>query len=172
MWRSLRLIVPALALALALGVAPANAATQTVQMTEQGAGHYVFSPATLTIAVGDTVTWRNTSDTVHTATSNDGVWDSGDVQPGQTFSFTFTKPGTYQYFCKYHRAMGMVGTIVVQAAAGTPAASPTPGRAPGLPSTGGGGSHAGGGLAWLLLGGLGAGAVGGAALRQRRRRSN
>ncbi|HET8629075.1 MAG TPA: plastocyanin/azurin family copper-binding protein [Thermomicrobiales bacterium] len=172
------------------GAAPAAAATtHVVQMTEQGEGHYVFGPQTLTVAVGDTVTWRNTSDVPHTSTANDGAWDSGNVAPGQSFSFTFTRAGTYAYYCQYHRAMGMVGTIVVQAAAAAPAtaapatAAPAPAAtaaptaapapaAPGLPNTGGGGATP-RGAAGALLAGLGLSALLGLGLAraQRRRRA-
>jgi plastocyanin len=87
-----------------------------------------FEPATLTVARGATVTWRNTSQLVHTVTDDpskaanqadaqlpSGVeaWDSGDVNPGQTFTHTFAVPGTYKYFCQPHETAGMVGTVVV-----------------------------------------------------------
>jgi plastocyanin len=91
-------------------------------------GDSTFSPASLTISVGDTVTWRNADDRPHTVTSNDGVFDSGNLDEGQGFSFTFTEPGTYAYLCEYHTEMQ--ATIIVEAA---PAAAPA-----------GGGSTAGG----------------------------
>ncbi len=87
-----------------------------------------FDPATLTVAKGTTVTWRNASASVHTITFNpaqaankadatlpDGVqpFDSGDLNPGQTFQHTFDTPGTYKYYCAPHEMVGMVGTIVV-----------------------------------------------------------
>jgi hypothetical protein len=57
----------------------------------------------------------------HTATSEDDAFDSGNLDEGQSFSFTFTEPGTYQYRCDYHS--DMTGTIVVEAAAEAPASS-------------------------------------------------
>jgi plastocyanin len=81
-------------------------------------GDGAFSPSTLTVSVGDTVTWRNADDRPHTVTSNDGAFDSGNLDPGVGFSFTFTKPGTYTYVCVYHD--GMQGTIVVEAADAAP----------------------------------------------------
>jgi plastocyanin len=89
---------------------PTRAAEHAVQITDS-----TFSPATLTIAVGDTVTWRNADDRPHTVTSSDGVFDSGNLDEGVGFSFTFTEPGTYTYLCEYHPEMQ--AAIVVEAAA-------------------------------------------------------
>jgi plastocyanin len=87
-----------------------------------------FDPATLTVPKGTTVTWRNSSATMHTATDDPGKaansadaalpsgaqpWDSGNIDPGQTFQHTFDAPGTYKYFCTPHEAAGMVATIIV-----------------------------------------------------------
>jgi plastocyanin len=73
-----------------------------------------FNPATLTVKVGASVTWRNDDPYTHTSTSDTGVWDSGNIAPGGTASKSFTTAGTYHYHCLYHQSMGMVGTIVVQ----------------------------------------------------------
>ena len=73
---------------------------------------YAFTPATLTIPAGTTVTWTNNDTVPHTATASDGSFDSGNLNPGQSFSFTFATPGSYPYVCQYHA--GMKGTIVVQ----------------------------------------------------------
>jgi amicyanin len=84
--------------------------------------NFAFSPATLTIQVGDTVTWTNLDAVQHTATSTTGVFDSGLLDQDAGYSFTFTQPGTYDYLCTPHPTM--TGQIVVQAApAATPAAS-------------------------------------------------
>jgi plastocyanin len=77
-----------------------------------------FNPNSLTIAVGDTVRWTNSGARAHTATSGtngspDGKWDSGNLNPGQSFSHVFTAKGTYPYYCTYHYAFGMTGTITV-----------------------------------------------------------
>lgn len=81
-----------------------------------------YSPAGLRVPVGTTVTWRNDDSVIHTVTSGtstgtvttpDGVFDSGDLLPGETFSFTFTEPGSFDYFCTPHP--WMVGSIVVEA---------------------------------------------------------
>ncbi len=73
---------------------------------------YAFTPPTLTVPTGTTVTWTNNDAVPHTATAQDGSFDSGNLNPGQSYSFTFSTPGTYSYVCQYHG--GMQGTIVVQ----------------------------------------------------------
>ena len=80
--------------------------------------NFAFSPQTLTIQVGDTVTWTNRDDVQHSATSTTGAFDSGLRPQGQSYSFTFTEPGTYDYLCTPHPTM--TGQIVVQAAAPAP----------------------------------------------------
>lgn len=71
-----------------------------------------YSPKTLTVTVGTTVTWKNTDSVQHSVTSNTGVFDSGLFSPGGTFTYTFNTAGTYPYYCTIHA--GMVGTIIVQ----------------------------------------------------------
>lgn len=70
-----------------------------------------FSPNTLTITVGTTVKWVNNDDTVHTVTADDGSFDSGFFNKGETWSHTFNKPGEYSYHCRPHP--WMTGKIVV-----------------------------------------------------------
>ena len=87
-----------------------------------------FQPVTLSVSAGTTVTWTNTGSVEHTVTDDpseavnaadaslpSGVpaWDSGPVNGGQTFSHTFTTPGTYKYFCIPHESLGMLATITV-----------------------------------------------------------
>jgi hypothetical protein len=72
--------------------------------------------STTTINVGDTVTWTFATCS-HTVTSTNPSFDSGFVNCGQTFSHTYTSAGTFGYFCTPHQAIGMVGTVVVNAAA-------------------------------------------------------
>jgi LPXTG-motif cell wall-anchored protein len=107
--------------------APANA-TIKVEVDDN-----YFKPKTLTVQAGTTVRWANEGKREHTATADNGAFGSGDLESGDTFSFTFNKAGTYAYYCKYHGArggVGMSGTIVVKAAAAAPS-NPTT-----LPSTG------------------------------------
>ena len=73
-----------------------------------------FSPSTLTIARGTTITWRNDDGSVHTSTSDSTGWDTGNVPSGSSRTTTFNTPGIFRFHCIYHSAMGMVGTITVQ----------------------------------------------------------
>ena len=73
----------------------------------------IFSPALMTLTAGKPVAWINDDNLVHRVTADDGSFDSGDMQPGATFSRTFTKPGTFSYHCKYHK--GMTGTVITGA---------------------------------------------------------
>lgn len=74
--------------------------------------NFAFSPASLTVKVGTKVTWTNNDSVTHTVTENQGAFDSGQLPPGKSFSFTFTKAGTYSYHCNIHPSM--TATIVVQ----------------------------------------------------------
>jgi len=73
-----------------------------------------YSPPTLTVVIGvnNTVTWINNDNAPHTVTANDGSFDSGGLNPGQSWTYTFTTPGTYAYHCSYHP--WMTGTIIVE----------------------------------------------------------
>jgi len=78
-----------------------------------------FQPDTLTVKAGTTVTWINQDSFIHTATSGNspsersGLFDSGNLNEGETFSFTFDESGTYDYFCIPHYSLGMIGKIIV-----------------------------------------------------------
>jgi plastocyanin len=108
----------------AAGAQTTGPQTLTVQMNDANR----FVPATLTVPVGSTVTWKNVGQVTHTVTADSskairaadvslpsGVqpWDSGNVDGGQSFSYTFATPGTYHYVCIPHEELGMVGTITV-----------------------------------------------------------
>jgi plastocyanin len=73
---------------------------------------FCFSPASATLTVGAPVAWTNTTSVPHTATSDDGAFDTSTVNPGQTATITFATPGTYPYHCSFHPDMH--GTIVVK----------------------------------------------------------
>lgn len=75
---------------------------------------FAFARETITVAPGTTVVWTNAGSAPHTVTGDFG--DSGTLETGQTFEFTFTEPGTYGYVCAFHP--NMVGEIVVTADAG------------------------------------------------------
>jgi plastocyanin len=92
----------------------APAAQQTVEV-QMLAGPVRFEPAEITISPGTTVTWITGSGS-HTTTSETGVWDSGEqrLPVGESFTFTFTTPGEYDYYCTPHRDTGMVGKVIVR----------------------------------------------------------
>src|SRR5579872_3332766 len=75
--------------------------------------NFSFSPATITVPVGTTVRWTNADDIPHTVVSDDKTtFKSKALDTDEQFTYTFTKPGTYSYFCSIHPKM--TGTIVVQ----------------------------------------------------------
>ena len=75
---------------------------------------FSFTPASITIKVGDTVTWVNNGPTPHSATANNGSFNTGILKAGQSGSHTFNQAGTFSYFCQPHPFMK--ATVVVQAA--------------------------------------------------------
>jgi plastocyanin len=77
---------------------PASGTDVTIQSN-------AFNPDSLTIKVGETVTWTNKDSYAHTVTSDKGVFDSGNIASGATFSFTFNTEGTYGYHCSIHTSM-------------------------------------------------------------------
>jgi plastocyanin len=83
----------------------------TVVKIVANAGSNSFSPNPIEVKVGETVTWINDDSGRHTVTSNDGVFESGMMGKGQSFSFTFDKAGEYPYHCTPHP--GMVGSVAV-----------------------------------------------------------
>ncbi|MBZ5653617.1 MAG: cupredoxin family copper-binding protein [Acidobacteriia bacterium] len=74
--------------------------------------NFSFGPQTLTVFVGTTVVWTNRDDIPHTVVSTDGVFKSKVRDTDEKFSYTFTKAGTYPYFCSVHPKM--TGKVVVQ----------------------------------------------------------
>ncbi len=79
---------------------------------------FSFTPAAITISVGDTVTWTNSGpDEPHTATADDGSFDTGEVAVGGSASHTFTEAGTFPYTCSLHPDQ-MRGTVTVEAGGG------------------------------------------------------
>jgi len=74
--------------------------------------NFTFVPARLTVKAGTTVSWRNEDDIPHTVTSAARLFKSKALDTDDSFSFTFTEPGTYEYFCSLHPRM--TATIVVE----------------------------------------------------------
>lgn len=72
---------------------------------------FAFIPAQLTINPGDTVQWTNEDAAPHTSTAEQRLWDSGPLNQGQSFSFTFSSPSRHSYFCSFHPTM--LGSIQV-----------------------------------------------------------
>lgn len=90
--------------------ATTSPATSTTALVEEGSEvsikNFVFGPTDLAVSVGDTIVWTNDEAGIgHTATSNDGLWNSEMLRPGDTFEFTFTEAGTFTYFCTIHPSM-------------------------------------------------------------------
>lgn len=89
--------------------ASGRAVTSGVQMK-----NFAFAASTITISAGDTITWTNTDNSSHTATSDTGAFDTGTLSMGGSKSITFNTPGTYPYHCEFHNFM--TGSITVLAA--------------------------------------------------------
>jgi plastocyanin len=104
--------------ALALGAAarPGLAGSESAKpasMAEIKIDNFSFGPSTLTVPAGTTITWKNNDDVPHVVTSDDNkLFKSKALDTDDRFSFTFTKPGTYNYYCAIHPKM--VAKIVVQ----------------------------------------------------------
>ena len=90
--------------------APAGAAEIKV-----GIDNFTFNPQVVTVKAGDTVTWTNRDDIPHTV-ADPGKFKSKALDTGDSYSFTFTTPGSFDYFCSLHPHM--TGRIVVEAATG------------------------------------------------------
>ncbi len=74
---------------------------------------FAYDPASVEVPVGGSITWTNQDSTKHTATAKDkAILQSGALDQGESFTQTFTTPGTYEYFCEFHA--NMKGTIVVK----------------------------------------------------------
>ena len=74
--------------------------------------NYLFQPANMQVRVGTTVTWTNQDSVPHSVTFKNGMKDSGLLTQGQSFSYTFNTPGTYQYYCTVHPYMVATVTVV------------------------------------------------------------
>jgi len=92
----------------------AASAQEKMSMTEVKIDNFTFGPATLTVPAGTTVTWINKDDIPHTVVSTDDskTFKSKVLDTDEKFSFTFSKAGTYPYFCSIHPKM--TGKVVVQ----------------------------------------------------------
>ena len=120
----MRTIKPGMCVVTALAVAALTAGALASQGapaadTKVQIDQYAFLPQRITVKPGTTVTWTNDDDDSHTVASSAKLFKSGPLDTGDKFSFTFTTPGTYAYFCSVHPQM--TGTIVVEPASGASA---------------------------------------------------
>ena len=112
----------AAAFGVVLLVAAATFAARSAPATdaEVDIDQFTFLPQRITVKAGTTVTWINEDDVPHTIVSSSKVFKSKALDTADKFSFTFTTPGTYDYFCSLHPHM--TGAVVVEAATGSNAA--------------------------------------------------
>jgi len=102
---------------------PAVAATQSVAMAQ-----YAFGPAAITVHVGDTITWTNHDQAPHdvTTTSAPVSLHSPTLSTGQSWTYTFSQPGTYAYICSIHPDMKAQVTVLPAATTAPPTQRPAP----------------------------------------------
>lgn len=114
---------PALA---ALGTTDGGTATTVVALESSAAQvtiqNYAFTPASIRVPAGTTVTWINRDPIGHTATARDNTWGSTVLGTGAQYSYTFAREGSYSYYCLPHP--WMIGTVLVGDAATPPAQAP------------------------------------------------
>lgn len=77
-------------------------------------GEHFFDPSSVKVKVGTTVVWRNNGQQTHDLHAYDGSFNSPPLDPGNIFTFTFTKPGLYRYYCRPHEGDGMTGQVDVE----------------------------------------------------------
>ena len=127
--RVIRALGGAIVGAALIGGGTALAANQAVAISG-----FSFSPASVTVSVGDTVTWTNSDAQAHTATADNASWDSGTIGgSGGTGAVSFSTAGSFPYHCTIHPTM--TGTVTVQAAAAAPTATPRPAAGATTPPT-------------------------------------
>lgn len=115
--RYIALLFLAASLVLLHGVATASGGGRTAANSKAtpvavAIDNFSFGPKTLKVAAGTTVKWTNTDDIPHTVVSTDGIFKSHALDTSESFSYTFEKAGTYEYFCSLHPKM--TGTVVVE----------------------------------------------------------
>ena len=102
----------ALILAVVLRSATASGQAAPTEVTQINVDNFTFSPEMATLPVNGTVTWTNKDDVPHVIASSDGVFRSKGLDTDDHYSFKFTKPGVYSYYCSMHPKM--TGKIIVQ----------------------------------------------------------
>jgi amicyanin len=98
----------------AIAAPPATAPSDPASPQQVSIDNFAFSPASITVAVGTRVTWINRDDVPHTVTSStkDKVLKSAALDTDETYSFVFTKPGVFDYYCAVHPHM--TGQVIVK----------------------------------------------------------
>jgi plastocyanin len=116
---------------MAVEAQPAHAVSHSVTIA-----NIAFSPTALTVVLGDTVTWTNHDSVPHTVTVSSGpeTFSSPTLNKGDHWSFTFTKAGTYKYYCAIHPNMVAAVTVAAASPGGAPTTA-TPGTMPGMTTT-------------------------------------
>jgi plastocyanin len=118
--RSKNVCVASLAAIVVIAIVLLLAGTPVVTANDQSSAanpeikidNFSFGPQTVTVPVGTTVTWINRDDIPHTSVSTEGVFKSKVMDTDEKFTYTFTKAGTYPYYCTIHPKM--TGTVVVK----------------------------------------------------------
>lgn len=115
------IIAPCLLLALVALAAPRGVSAASSEAGASGVeitgiqvtiDNFSFTPATVTVKPGTQITWQNRDDIPHKVVSSDNLFKSKTLDTDDKFTFTFTQPGTYVYFCSIHPKM--TGKIVVE----------------------------------------------------------
>ena len=91
---------------------PSQQGTPVTGNTHPTMQNYTYQPTNMQVRVGTTVTWTNQDSVPHSVTFKNGMKDSGLLTQGQSFSYTFNTPGTYQYYCTVHPYMVATVTVV------------------------------------------------------------
>lgn len=97
---NLILLLMAMSLCLATACKKDKIGAKTVFMENN-----MFDPLSVTISAGTAVTWTNKENATHSVTSDDGIFESGDMEMNDSYTFTFVTAGTYKYHCSYHTAI-------------------------------------------------------------------
>jgi plastocyanin len=119
MWSAAAVLVLLSGAGMVFAVPHVLAADSQVGMVEGSQSDYhswKFDPVEITVPAGTTVVWQNKGQLDHTATAENGSFDSGNLKPGGSFQFKFSTPGDYKYFCTPHKDLGMIGVVHVSGA--------------------------------------------------------
>ncbi len=106
------IVLVALAAGIPASTLAASSPANPTSEAEIKIDNFSFSPASLTVPLGTTVRWTNRDDIPHTVVSENKTFKSKALDTDQEFTYTFTRPGTYNYFCSIHPKM--TAKIVVQ----------------------------------------------------------